>query len=81
MRGGSPSGLRTFLALLLASTVAVDPAGAADSYAPLLMPIAVVLSTVVLSSALAESDRAHRRRSTIDTLTGLRASDAIVVLG
>ena len=56
---------------MLASTVAVDPAAAAASYELLVMPAALVLSTVVLSSALAQSERAHRRQSTIDSLTGV----------
>jgi diguanylate cyclase (GGDEF)-like protein len=38
---------------------------------------ALVLSTVILSGALVESDRAHRRRSTLDPLTGLFNRNAL----
>ena len=37
----------------------------------------LVLSTVTLSGALVESDRAHRRRSTVDPLTGLFNRNAL----
>ena len=36
-----------------------------------------MLSTVILSGALVESDRAHRRRSTLDPLTGLFNRNAL----
>ena len=39
--------------------------------------VALVLSTVILSGALVESDRAHRRRSTLDPLTGLFNRNAL----
>jgi diguanylate cyclase (GGDEF)-like protein len=39
--------------------------------------VALVLSIVVLSGALVESDRAHRRRSTLDPLTGLFNRNAL----
>lgn len=68
---GIVAGTAYILVLLLAGTVAADPAAAADAYELVVMPLALVLSTVVLSAALAESDRAHRRRSTIDPLTGV----------
>ena len=38
---------------------------------------ALVLCTVILSGALVESDRAHRRRSTLDPLTGLFNRNAL----
>jgi diguanylate cyclase (GGDEF)-like protein len=65
------------LALLLLSTVAVDPASAADHSKTLVAAVALVLSTVILSGALVESDRAHRRRSTLDPLTGLFNRNAL----
>ena len=37
----------------------------------------MILSAVILSGALAESDRAHRRRSTLDPLTGLCNRNAL----
>ena len=39
--------------------------------------VGLVLCTVTLSGALVESDRAHRRRSTIDPLTGLSNRNAL----
>jgi diguanylate cyclase (GGDEF)-like protein len=65
------------LILLLLSTVAVDPASAADHSKTLIAAVALVLSTVILSGALVESDRAHRRRSTLDPLTGLFNRNAL----
>ena len=38
---------------------------------------ALIVSTVILSGALVESDRAHRRRSTLDPLTGLFNRNAL----
>ncbi len=65
------------LALFLLSTVAVDPAAAADHSQTLIAAAALILSTVILSGALVESDRAHRRRSTLDPLTGLFNRNAL----
>jgi diguanylate cyclase (GGDEF)-like protein len=65
------------VALCLLSTVAVDPASAADHSQTLTATVALILSTVILSGALVESDRAHRRRSTLDPLTGLFNRNAL----
>jgi diguanylate cyclase (GGDEF)-like protein len=65
------------LVLLLLSSVAVDPASAVDHSKTLVAAVALVLSTVILSGALVESDRAHRRRSTLDPLTGLFNRNAL----
>lgn len=65
------------LALFLASTVAVDPAGAVDQSQWLIASGALILGTVILSGALVESDRAHRRQSTLDPLTGLFNRNAL----
>ena len=65
------------LAVFLISTVAVDPASASAHSQTLVATIALVLSTVILSGALVESDRAHRRRSTLDPLTGLFNRNAL----
>jgi diguanylate cyclase (GGDEF)-like protein len=63
--------------LFLVSTVAVDPATAGDHSQTLIATAALILSTVILSGALVESDRAHRRRSTLDPLTGLYNRNAL----
>jgi diguanylate cyclase (GGDEF)-like protein len=65
------------LAIFLVSTVAVDPASASAHSQTLVAALALILSTVILSGALVESDRAHRRRSTLDPLTGLFNRNAL----
>lgn len=65
------------LVLFLLSTVAVDPAGAWDQRQWLIAGAAMIVCTVILSGALVESDRAHRRRSTLDPLTGLFNRNAL----
>jgi diguanylate cyclase (GGDEF)-like protein len=65
------------LVVFLVSTVAVDPASASAHSQALVATVALVLSTVILSGALVESDRAHRRRSTLDPLTGLFNRNAL----
>jgi diguanylate cyclase (GGDEF)-like protein len=59
------------LAVFAAVTVIPDPQAAWDARQTLIAVAALILSTVILSGALVESDRAHRRRSTLDSLTGL----------
>jgi len=70
-------GTAYILALLLVSTVVFDPATASEHNQHLIASVALVLSTVVLSGALVESDRAHRHRSTLDPLTGLFNRNAL----
>jgi len=65
------------LALLVAGTYGLDPAVAGAHHQDVLAAAALVLSTVILSGALVESDRAHRRRSTLDPLTGLFNRNAL----
>lgn len=65
------------LTVFLVATVAVDPASASAHSQALVAAAALVLSTVILSGALVESDRAHRRRSTLDPLTGLFNRNAL----
>lgn len=74
---GVAVGTAYILLLLAGSTVAVDPGSAADHYQQLLAAAVLVISTVILSGALAASDRAHRRRSTLDPLTGLFNRNAL----
>jgi diguanylate cyclase (GGDEF)-like protein len=68
---GMALGTAYILALLLLSTFAFDPATAAENHQDVIAAAALVLSAVILSGALVESDRAHRRRATLDPLTGL----------
>ncbi len=74
---GMVLGTAYILALLGLSTYVLD-AGTAAAHAQEVMAAAgLVLCTVILSGALVESDRAHRRRSTIDPLTGLFNRNAL----
>jgi diguanylate cyclase (GGDEF)-like protein len=74
---GMVVGTAYLISIFLLSTVAVDPASASAHSQTLVADIALVLSTVILSGALVESDRAHRRRSTLDPLTGLLNRNAL----
>jgi diguanylate cyclase (GGDEF)-like protein len=70
-------GTAYLVTVFLASTVAIDPGVAAAHRETLVATLALILSTVILSGALVESDRAHRRRSTLDPLTGLLNRNAL----
>jgi diguanylate cyclase (GGDEF)-like protein len=74
---GIAIGTAYILALLLGSTVGLDSSTASAHHQELIAAVALVLSTVILSGALVESDRAHRRRSTLDPLTGLFNRNAL----
>jgi diguanylate cyclase (GGDEF)-like protein len=65
------------LTAFLASAVLPDPGAAADDRQALVAAVALIVSTVILSGALVESDRAHRRRATLDPLTGLFNRNAL----
>jgi diguanylate cyclase (GGDEF)-like protein len=64
-------------AMFTASAILPDPAAALEHRQAVIAAAALVLSTVILSGALVESDRAHRRRSTLDPLTGLFNRNAL----
>ena len=68
---GMVAGTAFILLLFVATAVLPDPAAAMEDRQALIAVAAMILSTVILSAALAESDRAHRSRSTLDPLTGL----------
>ncbi len=70
-------GTAYILVLMLVGTVGLDSATASEHHQELIAAVALVLSAVVLSGALVESDRAHRRRSTLDPLTGLFNRNAL----
>jgi diguanylate cyclase (GGDEF)-like protein len=74
---GIAIGTAYILALLLLCTNGFDPAGATAGHLDVIAAVALVLSTVTLSGALVESDRAHRRSSTVDPLTGLFNRNAL----
>jgi diguanylate cyclase (GGDEF)-like protein len=75
---GMVFGTAYIVALFLLSTVVVfGTAMAAEHSQTMTAALALILSTVILSGALVESDRAHRRRSTLDPLTGLFNRNAL----
>jgi diguanylate cyclase (GGDEF)-like protein len=74
---GIALGTLYIVVLMLIGTVGLDPASASAHHQELVAAIALVMSTVILSGALVESDRAHRRRSTLDPLTGLFNRNAL----
>src|ERR1044072_3604332 len=63
--------------LLGLSTYALDAGTAAAHGQDVMAAVGLVLCTVILSGALVESDRAHRRRSTVDPLTRLSNRNAL----
>lgn len=70
-------GTAYIVVLFLASTVGVDPSSAVEHSQWLVAGVALIVCTVILSGALVESDRAHRRQSTLDPLTGLFNRNAL----
>ena len=70
-------GTAYILVLMLVGTVGFDLTTASEHRQELTAAFALVLSTVILSGALGESERAHRRRSTLDSLTGLSNRSAL----
>lgn len=68
---GTAIGTAYILALLVGSTYGFDPALAAEHHQEVIAAAALVVCIVILSAALVASDQAHRRRSTLDPLTGL----------
>ncbi|MEX0971840.1 MAG: GGDEF domain-containing protein [Solirubrobacterales bacterium] len=74
---GTALGTAYILALLMIATFGLDSAVAAEHHQQVIATIALVLCAVILSGALVESDRAHRRRSTLDPLTGLFNRNAL----
>jgi diguanylate cyclase (GGDEF)-like protein len=57
--------------IMLASTVAVDPAGFVDNPAPTITALALLVAIVVITSALMNAELQHREEAVIDPLTGL----------
>jgi diguanylate cyclase (GGDEF)-like protein len=74
---GMVFGTAYIVSLFLLSTVAIDQNAIVEHGQTLTAALALILSAVILSGALVESDRAHRRRSTLDSLTGLFNRNAL----
>jgi diguanylate cyclase (GGDEF)-like protein len=65
------------VAMFLIAAIVPDPHTAWAERQMLIAVMALIVSTVILSGALVESDRAHRHRSTLDPLTGLFNRNAL----
>jgi diguanylate cyclase (GGDEF)-like protein len=65
------AGLLFTIVLLLASTVLVDPHGAAHAPQLLIMPVGLTFAVSFFSNAVVQSDRDHRLEAIVDPLTGL----------
>jgi diguanylate cyclase (GGDEF)-like protein len=74
---GMVLGTAFILAMFAACAIVPDPSAALEHRQALVATAALVISIVILSGALVESDRAHRRRSTLDPLTGLFNRNAL----
>jgi diguanylate cyclase (GGDEF)-like protein len=74
---GTVLGTLYIVALVVAGTFGFDPGTASDHHQDVIATVALVLSTVILSGALVASDHSHRRRSTLDPLTGLFNRNAL----
>lgn len=74
---GMVIGTAYVVTMFLVAAIAPDPHAAWEERQLLIVVMALIFSTVILSGALVESDRAHRRRSTLDPLTGLFNRNAL----
>jgi diguanylate cyclase (GGDEF)-like protein len=74
---GMIAGTVYVVTMFLAAAVLPDPHAAWEQRQELIAIGALIVSTVILSGALVESDLAHRRRSTLDPLTGLFNRNAL----
>ena len=74
---GIVAGTVYVVAMFLLAAIVPDPQAAWEQRQLLIAIAALIISTVILSGALVESDRAHRRRSTLDPLTGLFNRNAL----
>src|SRR3954454_4312944 len=63
--------------MFLVAAIVPDPHAAWEDRQLLIAVMALIVSTVILSGALVESDRTHRHRSTLDPLTGLFNRNAL----
>jgi diguanylate cyclase (GGDEF)-like protein len=74
---GMVAGTVYVVAMFLLAALLPDPHAAWEQRQELIAIAALIVSTVILSGALVESDLAHRRRSTLDPLTGLFNRNAL----
>ena len=70
-RRGSFIAVVYMLAGPLASTLLMDPRAVMDDPSQVLFAIGMTIAAVILSAAVADSDREHRQEAVLDPLTGL----------
>jgi len=70
-RRGIVLGAGYLFALMGFATVALEPTATADDPTGLIFAVALTLGAMILSAAVVQSDREHRRSAVIDPLTGL----------
>ena len=70
-RRGVLLGCAYIVALMVASTAALQPEAVVQSPPLLTFPLALLVASVILATALADSDREHRQTASTDSLTGL----------
>jgi diguanylate cyclase (GGDEF)-like protein len=70
-RRGVVAGLVFAAALVIATTLGVDPGAVADDPGRLVAPLALVAAVGLLSTALMRSDLRYRNESVLDGLTGM----------
>ena len=63
--------------LMACSTVLLEPGVVADNPPLLIFPVVLTLAAMLLSSAVVQSDREHRRSAVVDELTGLLNRSAL----
>lgn len=63
--------------LMACSTVLIEPGVVAADPPLLIFPVALTLAAMLLSGAVVQSDREHRRSSVVDELTGLLNRSAL----
>jgi diguanylate cyclase (GGDEF)-like protein len=64
-------GVAYLIALMMLSTMALEPQTVFERPDHLIFPIALVITTAIFSAATQASDREHRREAVLDPLTGL----------
>jgi diguanylate cyclase (GGDEF)-like protein len=74
---GMVLGTAYVLALFTLCAILPDPSAALEARQSLAATAALIVTAVMLAGALAESDRAHRRSSVLDPLTGLYNRSAL----
>ncbi len=74
---GVAAGAAISVILMMAVTVGVHPAVVASSPQLLVLPLALLVAIIVMSTALMESDVHHRGEAVIDPLTGMLNRNAL----